>query len=250
MKKILSLFAYVCMLICIAMPVKASQVKSYTTVADGVVSTVTAICSNANASVGVEILSCSSKGTLSFDQSKYVALSYEDKETFMTQALTVTKSSKMGTKSKNQVYNFIADQDTSVSAAIKYLAEDTATDFANARKWIRPWSSGVGTAMGVISLLILLFLGLSMTFDIAYLVLPGMQLVLERGETNKRPFGVSNEAWKANKQVESVNESENVLSLWLKKRIPSVILVCITLGYLVSGKIYDIFIFFANAFNV
>lgn len=230
--------------------VSATGVKSYTNVASGVTNTVMAICSNANATVGEDILVCTGRGTLSFDQSKYIVLSQEDKEAFMEQALRTTKSSSLGTKTKNQVYNFIAQQDTSVSAAIKYIAEDTATDFANARKWIRPFSNTIGTVMGIVSLLIFLFLSLTMTFDIAYLVLPGIQLILERGEDNKRPFGVSNEAWKANRQVEQVNEAENVLSIYLKKRIPSIILVCITLGYLVSGKIYDIFVFFAEAFNI
>lgn len=230
----------------------ASDVKSYTTVSTGSVQTVKGICSNANNSVGgVDILSCDNNGRLSFNTVKYLSLSADDKETFMTQALTVTRGSGLGVKTKNQVYNFIAQQDTSVSAAIKYLAEDTSADFATASKWIRPFSGGIGVVTGVLCLVIFLFLGISIVIDIAYLVLPGVQLILERGEERKRPIGVSNEAWKVNREVaKDMNNSENVLIVYLKRRVPVIFIIAIALGYLISGKVYDIFTYIANSFNV
>lgn len=239
------------MFMCQPVHAASSDVDSVVSVVSGSAE-ISRICSQANNSVGgTKILEYdSANGVLGFKNSTYSSLDIEQKRTFMETALSATKECGLGTQQKNKVYNFIADQDSTTSAAMKYLKSDTSADFVAAQAWFRPFSNPISTIMGVLCLLIFIFMGLSMVFDIAYLVLPGFQLILERGDEHKRPFGVSKEAWKANRETESVNVSDNVLTVYLKKRIPVMLLIAICLGYLISGKIYDLFIWFIDAYNI
>lgn len=209
------------------------------------------ICKQANNSVGKTILTYkSAKGILIFSNKTYSKLSTEKKNTFMETALLATKKSELGKQQKSRIYNFIEEQDTSITAAMKYLKNDTSADFVEARNWFRPFSGPISTLMGFLCIVIDVFIGLSILFDLAYLSLPAMQLLLERGEPNKRPFGVSIEAWKTNREAENFSEKSTVMSMYVKKRIPSIILVSACLGYVVSGKIYDLITYFINAFSI
>lgn len=234
-------------------PVYASSttdVDSVTSVATGS-SEITRICSQGNNSVGIIILNYNSgEGSLSFDNSAYSGLDIEQKRTFMETALGATKECNLGSQQKNRVYNFIAKQDSTVSAAMKYLKTDTSADFASAQAWFKPFSSPISTVMGFLCIVIFVTLGFSFIFDVSYLVLPGFQLIVEHGDDNKKPFGVSKEAWKANRETESVNESKSAMLIYVKKRISVILLIAICLGYLISGKIYDLCVWFIDAFNI
>lgn len=208
------------------------------------------IASTGNKAAGVDILTYDGKeGTLTFSNNKYYELENDKRKEFMEKALSATRESKLGTVQKNKVFNFIAEQDESTSAAIRYLKSDTSADFVEARKWFAPFSGPVSTVLGFLCILIFTFLALSVAFDIMYLVIPGFALILERGEENKRPWGVSIEAWKSKREVENDNSSKSVMGVYLRKRIPIFIGVSIIFGWLISGKIYDIVIFFMDSFN-
>lgn len=245
---VLFVVIYCCLASC--MVLADNPAKSVTNVPSGVISTVKGICSVGNNSVNKTILSCNNNGTLSFNSSVYAMLDIDKKDTFMEASLSAVSKSGLGVKVKNKVYNFIANQDTAVSSAIKLLAEDTTADFVTASKWLKPFSGGISTAMGVLCLLIFIFLGFGLCMDLAYLSIPGFQLILERGEENKRPFCVSPEAWKVNRKIASdPNNGENIISAYLKKRVPVILVIAITLCYLISGKIYDVMVFFSESFN-
>lgn len=249
--KALILMLICTMLMCTTSVMAASDtVDAVVTIQPGLAE-VSTICKNANAEVGGKnILSYNSNdGSLTFDNSLYSTLESLDKRAFMETALATTRECRLGTKNKNKVYNFIAEQDSPVANAVKYLEGDVSADFVEAKAWFAPFSGPVSTVLGVLSLLIFLFMGASMLFDIAYLVLPGFQMVVERGEPDKRPFGVSNEAWKANREIADANNSSNCMSVYLKKRIPVILLIAICLGYLISGQIYSLLIWFIDAFN-
>lgn len=228
-----------------------SDVNSTTSVTQGSAE-ISSICSQGNNSIGgVKVLDYNSgEGLLSFNNSKYSGLDIEQKRTFMETALGATKECNLGKQQKNRVYNFIAKQDSTVSAAMKYLKTDTSADFVSAQAWFKPFSNPISTVMGFLCIVIFIALGLSFIFDTAYLVLPGFQLIVEHGEDNKKPFGVSKEAWKANRETESVNESKSAMLIYVKKRIPVILLIAICLGYLISGKIYDLCVWFIDAFNI
>ena len=228
----------------------ADSVDAVITVSTGSAE-ISSICTQSNAQTnGVTVLTYKSKdGTLSFSNSNYSELEIEEKQNFMKTALLATKESHLGTQVKSKVYNFITEQDSSVASAVKYLQTDTSADFAEAKAWFAPFSGPISTVLGLLCILIFVFMGASMIFDIAYLVLPGFQLILEHGEEHKRPFGVSNAAWKTNRQISDVNNNDNVMSVYLKKRIPEMLLISICLGYLVSGKIYSVMVYFIDAFS-
>lgn len=229
----------------------ADAVDAVTTVATGQ-QAISSICSQANKSAkNKKILSYNStKGTLTFSNKKYSELKADQKKVFMKTALLATKESGLGVQTRNKVYNFIAEQDSPTASAVKYLQNDASADFITAREWLKPFTSPISVVMGVLSILIFVFLSLSIVVDVSYLVIPMMQTLLERGEKNSRPFGVSLAAWKANKQAEEKDEGENVISIYLKKRIPEIFLICLCLGYLISGKIYEFMVFLVDAFNI
>lgn len=227
-----------------------SDVDSVVNVGEGQ-NVLTGICSRANqVADGREILVYTSgDGLLSFSNKEYVELDMDTKREFMETALKLTKESGMGTQLKNKVYNFIEQQDETTSAAVKYLKSDASADFVAARSWFRPFGSAIGIVMGVMCLLIFVFLAASVAFDLCYMLIPGVQAILEGGEENKKPFGVSREAYKTVREVESSAEYKSVLSIYLKRRVGIVLLCALCLAYIISGQIYDILVFLIDAFS-
>lgn len=212
---------------------------------------INSVCVQANNSVGkkVKILSYS-KGLVTFSNKTYSQLDIESKRVFMETALSATQETHLGSQQKNKLYNFIADQDSTTSAAIRYLKSDASADFVAAKAWFRPFSGPISTVIGVICILVFMFMGFSMLFDCAYLCLPAFQALLERGEHNRRPFGVSREAYITMKEIyKPAMQSRNIMSVYFGKRVPVLIICAICLGYIVSGKIYDIMSFFVDAFS-
>jgi hypothetical protein len=214
------------------------------------------ICNQANNSIGLvrdKVLnykSSGSNGLLTFSNKNYSKLDSDEKETFMETALKATTKTGLNAKTKNKVYNFIASQDTPVTSAMKYLQSDANADFLEAKKWFDPFSGVVGTILGVLCVAVFMFTGVSIVFDICYLVLPGVQAVLERGEDNKKPFGVSVEAYTALRDAEKDTEYRNVVAIYLKRRVLLLIIMSVCIGYLISGQIYDIVAFFIDAFTL
>lgn len=190
------------------------------------------------------------EGIVEFHSDKYANLSLGERRAFMEEFLKGIKASNLGSKEKNSIYNFIASQDTEVSQALRYLTEDTSADLVKARKWISPVTGWIGTLTGVLSVLIFLFLGVGILIDLSYLAIPTLQFFLERGHPEKKPLAVSAEAWRVNKEVANdFRNTKNEITEYLKKRVPVILVCAICVGYLISGKIYEILTYFANAFG-
>lgn len=213
------------------------------------------ICVQANNSVDIneKILSYSSSnkqgGLLKFNNRVYNDLDSDEKYLFMETALSAVSSTSLNAKNKNKVYNFIAGQDTPVSNTMKYLQSNANADFLEAKKIFDPFSGIIGTALGVLCVLIFLFCGFSILFDVFYLVIPGVQAILERGEETKKPMGVSREAYSALRDAEKDTEYKNVMTIYFKRRIGLLIVMCICIGYLISGKIFDVIAYVIDAFT-
>lgn len=208
------------------------------------------VCEQANGVANREVLVYSSDGVVSFSNSLYSELDTTQKREFMEVALGATRATSLGSQQKNKLYNFIAEQDNTTSAAIKYLKSDASADFVSAKSWFHPLSKYISPILGLICLLVFMFMAMSMLFDCAYLVLPMFQGLLERGEPNKRPFGVSREAYITMQDINKDKyEGRNILSVYFSKRMPVLIICAICLGYLVTGKIYDIMSFIVDAFS-
>lgn len=211
---------------------------------------ITAVASRANKLAGVTVISYDiTTGVITFSNKNYATLDTDQKKEFMEDTLSYIKSTNLGVTTKNKLYNFVASQDESVSSAVRYLKTDTSADFNEARKWFAPFSGPISTFLGFMCIMIFAFLSLSIVFDVSYLVIPLMQPLYERGEENKKPWGVSVEAWNTKKEVEQPgNESKQVMQLYMRKRIPVFILTALVLGWLVSGKIYDLVAWIMNSF--
>lgn len=210
------------------------------------------ICTVANAVAGDEILEYSgSDGLLSFSNKKYSSLDMDVKNDFMETALLLTKESNMGSQIKNKVYNFIANQDSATSAAVRFLRSDASTDFVSAAALFKPFGGAIGTALGFLALAIFMFIGFSILFDIAYLSLPLFRLALEK-DRGRRPKYISREAYSAAIDSEESIRSghyEGSLSLYFKRRIPAIILISVAVGYLISGQLYDLVSWFIDSFS-
>lgn len=211
------------------------------------------LCSEGNRAAGVTVLSYdSSNGLLRFSNRNYRKLTAEKREDFMEAALTYV--SKMpdnaSAKMKNSVYNFIAQQDEAVSAAMKYLKVNAGADLVEAEKWFSYISGFISTVFGVLCILIFMFLGFSIILDIFYLVIPPFQALLDStGDETKKPWGISREAYMSVQEAEKSDEYKSVVSMYLTRRIKVIIVVAIAITYLVSGKIYDIVVWFADSFS-
>lgn len=215
------------------------------------------ICEEANDSLSTyqTILDCqvnptTSDCTVTFDSKSYSQLESDEKRKFMEHALSAITKSSMSAKQKNKFYSFVANQDTAVTNALKYLQTDANADFVSAKKYFDPWSGVLGTILGVLSVAIFMFSSLSMVFDVSYLTIPGVQAILERGEDNVKPFGVSKEAYTSKQDAERDTEYKNVLAIYMKRRVGLIFAMSICVGYLISGKIYDIAIMFIDAFTL
>ena len=213
---------------------------------------VVAICSTANMVADTEILVYTGNdGLLSFSNNNYTKLPVDKRRDFMETALLSTKESGLGNQVKNKVYNFISDQDKTTSAAVKYLRSDISADFASAVSWFKPFGSVFGVILGVLSLFIFMFIGVSILVDIAYMVLPGIRVMIEGGMSG-RPKWVSREAYSAVRESEQSVESQGYkgyMSLYFKRRVPSILAMSIALGYLISGQIYDIIVYIIDSFS-
>lgn len=209
------------------------------------------ICSTANNVAGKRILTYTGNdGLLSFSNSLYSDLSVDVKRDFMETALLSVKESGLGSQIKNKTYNFIANQDTTISSAMKFLRSDTSADFAKASAWFKPFSGVIGTVLGFLSLLIFMFIGLSTLVDVSYMCLPAFRLMIEGGMEGK-PKWVSVEAYSSVKDCESSMGSsyKSYMSLYFRRRMSSIFIMSICLGYLISGKIYDIVVYIIEAFS-
>lgn len=213
---------------------------------------VASVCSRANDVSGKEILVYTpNDGILSFSNKLYADLDMDTKREFMEVALKTTKESGLGAQAKNKMYNFIEQQDATASQAVKYLKSDTSADLASARAWFRPFSNVFSTIVGIFCCLIFLFLSASISWDIAYLVLPGASWMMELGKSERtnKPIGVSREAVKSKEDVENSNEYKNVISVYMKRRLAIIFVCCLCLGYVISGQIFDILIWFIDVFT-
>lgn len=213
------------------------------------------ICYKANNSVGEDVLEYTGEdGVVSFSNKTYATLDMTEKRKFMETALSLIQGSGMAPGSKNKFYNFVSDQDTTASSAIRYLRSDAQSDISTAAGYLRPFNGVVGTILGVLCIVIFVMLALSMVIDISYMVIPGMRVVITGGNDsgNSRPRFVSREAFAAVKESEeSLNTSNyrGYMGSYLKKRVFVMLAIGVALGFLVSGQIYDLMTWFIDAFS-
>lgn len=192
---------------------------------------------DANGYIKQDILTYNSgSGIVLFSNKKYASLLSKQKVNFMTRVLSYIQESQMDSKTKLKFYNFIAEQDNSVTKSIKFLKTNASSDLASAMKWFRPFTSTISTAMGVICLLIFTMMTLSIILDTTYLAFPFLQSSIRKD----KPTFVSREAWTTLKECEKTTEYRSVVVIYMKRRFIAFLVLGVCLLYLASGQIYDI----------
>ena len=137
------------------------------------------------------------------------------------------------------------------SQLVTTLMSQTKPDFVTANRIYAPFSGTVGTILGVIAILIMAFLAITMVLDLAYIAIPTFQVFIggEGGNGqggDKKKSIISNEAIEAVQMAaggqggggQSGNSNKLAVSIYFKKRVLMLIVLCICLLYLVSGNIF------------
>lgn len=149
------------------------------------------------------------------------------------------------------------------SVLMASIMENTKPDFSSANKIYEPFSGLVGTILGLIAVLIMALLGITMALDIAYIVIPTVQLMLDGSEGNggahaggpgqghgqkKGLSGLVSQA--ARNAVQAANGGQGgqgqggegnkmAIGVYFKYRWLELVVLGICLLYLVSGNIYS-----------
>lgn len=182
---------------------------------------------------------------LTFNNTGYSGLDLSEKRETMKYALDSIASSTMTNQHRLKVYNFVCDQDTGVSQAIRWLSSDASADVASAADWLSPYASVISTTWGVLCIIILTMLALTMTLDLAYMTIPPLRSLLTSSKKG-RPWFVSVEAFNAIKHADDTGG--NYLAYYLKKRFISCIVIGTIIVMMVTGKIFEPFLYFGSYF--
>lgn len=184
------------------------------------------------------------KTKITLDMSTYSseAVSSEERRDIIETALTtVNDSNNISGQAKTRIYNFIANQDTATSSLVRQLSNDVNADFATAYSWFKPFTGGISTVLGLVSLGIFICLTFMILVDISFLVIPGVQYALSSTTDGKKAKFVSNEAWLALQEVEKEAQSgKSALGIYFKRKAVQLIILSVCLLYLVGGKIYTL----------
>ena len=134
------------------------------------------------------------------------------------------------------------------SKFLNVILQNTKPDFVTANKIYEPFSGPISTVIGVIAVLGMALLGVVLVADIFYIVIPPVRmLVSDDGDTGSKKSAskiFSDDAIYSVKVAEESNDAggnkKQALGVYLKRRIPMLILLGICLMYLVAGKIYTL----------
>ena len=157
------------------------------------------------------------------------------------------------TETVNAMVQNIQDTTGMGSALMASILQNTKPDFVTANKIYEPFSGVIGTVLGLISILLMALLGVTMALDIAYIVVPAFQMLLDgdadsqNGTTKGMARIVSVAARKAVKAAEeqgggggqSGSGNKMALGVYFKYRWKELLVLGVCLLYLVQGQIYS-----------
>lgn len=159
-------------------------------------------------------------------------------------------SDKADGVTESTVQNWWKELQTKDGVGSKFMNEilkNTKPDFVTANAIYQPFSGLVGTALGLLAVVIMAFLGIVMVADISYIVLPPVRNLVadddnERGKVVKSKV-FSHDAIYAVQCAEDTSDGgsgggKQALGIYLKRRIVALILLGICLMYLIQGQVY------------
>lgn len=174
---------------------------------------------------------------ISINNEVYSKLKQVDKQEFISICLNEIQNSSISSINKTKIYNFIVDSDPSIAGLVRQLSEDISVDMPSAYAMFKPFSGPLGILLGLITIAIFAFLGITMVVDIAYITIPAIQLFLSRPSSKgDRPKLISLEAFDAVKIAE--DQHVNGLGIYFRKKTGQIMILSICILYLVSGNIF------------
>lgn len=213
--------------------------------------TVGAVSTEINRATDTNILSYE-ENILTFNNAEYSELDSTERYDYMRTALSGVRESSLNTMNKNKMFNFIADQDTTTSSALRNLQNDAQADVVTATTWLKPFNGIFGTFLGLLTMIIFMFLALSTAIDVAYIALPALRVFMgRRGADGVKPPFVTEAAFSAIRDSETSSNSEyqDAMVVYFKRRVLHFVIVGICLLYLLSGQIWGVIGFFVDAFR-
>lgn len=158
------------------------------------------------------------------------------------------KDDKAELVTESTVQNWWKELQMKKGVGSKFLSEilkNTKPDFVRANQIFRPFSGPIGTAIGVVTVLIMAFLGLVIAMDIAYMTIPPFRLFMADDDSEGRTPKSKIISFDAIYAVKSVEEGDGgnskprqVLWIYLGRKWLSIVILGICLLYLVQGRIY------------
>lgn len=157
---------------------------------------------------------------------------------------SVKNNEEVSTETVQNWFKELQSIDGVGSKLMTTILANTKPDFVAANAIYQPFSGIVGTVLGLLSVLLMAFLGIVMVLDISYIALPPMRMLTSEESKGKglKSNLISNDAIYAVRVAEDQNDGDGskkqALGIYLKRRIPMLILLGICLLYLVQGQIY------------
>lgn len=159
--------------------------------------------------------------------------------------------------------NTVAQQTGMASTMLSTILSETTPDYLTANRIYAPFSGVIGTILGLLSVLIMAFLGVTMGLDIAYITIPAVQMAFggddNAGQDGKGGFKgsklISAEAHAAVKAADGgggqggSGEYKAAVGIYFKYRWKGLVLLAICLLYLVQGEIYSLIGWFLDLFG-
>lgn len=174
------------------------------------------------------------------DTYTYKELTEQQKQDLMTFTLSSIQDSSIISMDKTRLYNYVCQTDTSVSMLVRQLSADSRGDFYTAYSYIKPFSGKLGTVLALLAICLFLGLIFSVLIDIFYISVPTISMVLNSGDTNKKPKIVSKEAFKSYLDSCDASNKKDVVLMYIKKKWLQLFIVVLCILYLVSGEIWNL----------
>lgn len=178
------------------------------------------------------------------NMSWYSKLKTADQQKVLAIALNTIHDSKVTRTNRNKIYNELASLDETTASIVRQLSDDVNNDFYTAYAFFKPFSSPLGTLLGVLAIAIFLLLVLTTLWDLAYLSFPLLQLGLSKtAKDGGKPATVSIEAYAALKESEASANSNGVgfkssAVAYFRHSTKKFVALSVCLLYLVSGQIF------------
>jgi hypothetical protein len=160
---------------------------------------------------------------------------------------SVENNDEVSTETVQTWFKELQTMDGMGSKLLSTILANTKPDFVAANKIYQPFSGVIGVILGLVSILLMAFLGVVMVLDISYIALPPVRMFIveqsEKGDKSSlRSNIVSHDAIYAVHIAEDTDGKDGpkkqALGVYLKRRIPMLILLGVCLLYLVQGQIY------------